>query len=358
MIEKLSFYNTDNTDPYKNLALEEFLTFHTEPSECILFLWQNRRTVVIGKNQNAWKECRVQQLERDGGHLVRRLSGGGAVFHDLGNLNFTFCVREKDYDVAKQTEVILQAVRSLGIDAVKTGRNDLTADGRKFSGHAFYKSRGFCYHHGTLLVDVDQSRMADYLNVSAEKLRSKGGDSVRSRTVNLKELRPDLTIDLLKEKLIEAFTYVYSGYAEEVSDMQLDRNVEEPSEVQLSRRVEELPADRLDWAEIAELEQRFSSWDWKYGRRIPFDHRLEQRFSWGGLEILLHVESGIVQDVEIYSDAMEDGLADALAQLWRGCTYDLPALGRRTDQLKLDSENEEQIRRDVRGMLETYALQE
>lgn len=187
MIKKLSICITDDRNPYRNLALEKYLTLHTEPGECILFLWQNQRTVVIGRNQNCWKECRISRLEADGGFLARRLSGGGAVFHDLGNLNFTFCVCEEDYDVDRQLEVIVQAVRTLGIDARKTGRNDVTADGRKFSGNAFYRSEGHCFHHGTLLVNVDTAAMSGYLNVSPDKLKARGVDSVRSRVVNLCE---------------------------------------------------------------------------------------------------------------------------------------------------------------------------
>ena len=155
MVTELAMIETKNTDPRHNLALERYLTMHTEEGECILYLWQNRKTVVIGRNQNAWKECRVDALTRDGGFLVRRLSGGGAVFHDLGNLNFTFCVRKADYDLPRQLEVILRAVRKLDIHAEKTGRNDITVDGRKFSGNAFFESGDFCYHHGTIMLSVD-----------------------------------------------------------------------------------------------------------------------------------------------------------------------------------------------------------
>ena len=126
MISRLYVYRTDNKNPYQNLAVEEYLTLHTEPEECILYLWQNQHTVVIGKNQNCWKECKVNYLEEDGGSLVRRLSGGGAVYHDLGNLNFTFCVQKENYDLSRQMDVALEAVQSFGIDAEKTGRNDIT----------------------------------------------------------------------------------------------------------------------------------------------------------------------------------------------------------------------------------------
>ena len=338
MVTRLSAYITDNVDPYKNLAIEEFLTFHVEPSECILFLWQNKHTVVIGKNQNAWKECNVHKLEEDGGHLVRRLSGGGAVFHDLGNLNFTFCVREEDYDVDRQMDVILRAVRKLGIDAIKTGRNDITADGRKFSGNAFYKSKGCCYHHGTLLVDVDQGQMQKYLNVSQAKLRSKGVDSVRSRTVNLKELNPQLTIELLKKSLIEALGEVYGMSA--------------------SGEMTVLPVtlitdERLDWTEIGANEEKFSSKDWKYGRKIPFEHSMTQRFTGGEVEIHLHVTGGVIKDVMVYSDAMEQDLSKQIMDSWRGCSYDLKELTVSLDAINFESELDLQIKQDIGSLLKT-----
>ena len=160
MINRLSYFISSSTNPYLNLAVEEYLLETVKPNQLILYLWQNERTVVIGKNQNAWKECRFQELEADGGHLARRLSGGGAVFHDLGNLNFTFLMPSGDYDLSKQMSVILEAVRSLGIDAQKSGRNDVTVDGKKFSGNAFCKRSKVKQHHGTLLTSKHENSIA------------------------------------------------------------------------------------------------------------------------------------------------------------------------------------------------------
>lgn len=329
MIKKLGTYLTDCTDPYRNLAVEEYLTLHVQPGECILYLWQNQKTVVIGKNQNCWKECKVNDLERDGGHLVRRLSGGGAVYHDMGNLNFTFCVRKENYDVDRQLSVIVEAVRSFGLDAEKTGRNDITAGGRKFSGNAFYRSGVFCYHHGTLLVSADMQQMGKYLNVSKQKLQSNGVDSVRSRVVNLRELEKTVTIEALEDRLQKAFAQVYGCKAEPLRE------------------------EELDWNEIRKSEQRFSSWDWKYGRKIPFQYSAQERFSWGEAELQFYVDGGIVREVNVFSDGMEQEFLSGLEKVWTGCRYEEQALLDRllglpkTDplQIRMEQDIEELIKK-------------
>lgn len=327
MIKELRIYRTECTNPYRNLALEEYLTFGVRPGECILFLWQNRRTVVIGKNQNCWRECNVAKLEGDGGYLVRRLSGGGAVYHDLGNLNFTFCVRKEDYDVGRQLQVIQEAVRSLGMNADRTGRNDIAIDGRKFSGNAFYQSGDYCYHHGTILLDVDTAQMSEYLNVSKEKLKSNGVASVRSRVVNLKELRPDLTLDELAGSLFEAFGQVYGCPPAPLEE------------------------DRLDWKEIGRKEEKFSSWEWKYGRKLRFQYSGIKKFPWGEVELQFQVESGVIQEVNVFSDGMEVYFFQELQQAWKGCRYEERALLAGLEELPGETPLEEEMKGDIGGLL-------
>ena len=142
MIRQLLTYRDGCTDPHRNLATEAYLTETVPEDTCILYLWQNRHTVVIGRNQNAWRECRPTLLEQEGGVLARRLSGGGAVYHDMGNLNFTFSLPTADYDLRRQQEVLVAACRRLGIPAECSGRNDILTGGRKFSGNSFYHTGG------------------------------------------------------------------------------------------------------------------------------------------------------------------------------------------------------------------------
>jgi len=222
MIKHIRYICSKDFNPYNNLALEEYLLNHVKEEECILYLWQNEKTVVIGKNQNAWKECKIRELEEDGGKLVRRLSGGGAVFHDHGNLNFTFLVHKDNYDIDKQLDVIVRAVKNLDIHAEKTGRNDITVEGRKFSGNAFYTDGNRSYHHGTILISVDMNNLSKYLNVSRDKLMSKGVESVKSRVVNLKEYNPNLDIDKMKKELLLAFSEVYDCELTPIDQKEVD----------------------------------------------------------------------------------------------------------------------------------------
>lgn len=302
---KLSYICSDSTNPYNNIALEEYLTFHTGEDECILYLWQNANTVVIGKNQNAYRECKIDKLEEAGGYLARRLSGGGAVYHDLGNLNFTFCVRKKNYNVDKQLQVIVEAVKSFGLNAEKTGRNDIVVDGKKFSGNAFYESGEFAYHHGTIMIDVNAGKLADYLTVSKAKLESKGVQSVRSRVVNLSALSDAITVETMKRALVEAFAKVYEG---NVNAYQPDEEAKE---------------------EINERKEFFGSKEWLLGNQKNFVAQMETRFSWGEMQLQVETEAGIISGVTIFSDALEDTLPEQINVVLKGCPYEKEALLKR-----------------------------
>lgn len=297
MINKIKHIKSNQHNPYLNLALEEYLFENVKEEECILYLWQNEKTVVVGRNQNPWKECKVRELEGDGGHLVRRLSGGGAVFHDLGNLNFTFLVQKPGYDVNKQLKVIIKALANLGIKAEKSGRNDITVKDRKFSGNAFYFEGNRCYHHGTLLIDVNMDHLSKYLNVSRDKLESKGVDSVKSRVTNLIEHKEDLTIDLMNREMINAFSSVYNLHVEEIFLEEIDK------EGLMNRR------------------DKFASWDWLYGTKIPFIYNIDKRFPWGNFEIQINANKGKIAECKVYSDAMDVEVIDNIKEALIGTTF-------------------------------------
>ena len=289
--------------------MEEYLLWHVQKGESILYLWQNRHTVVIGVNQNPWKECHVKELERDGGFLARRMSGGGAVFHDLGNLNFTFLAHDDNYNVNRQVDVIINAVRKFGVHAEKSGRNDILVDGKKFSGNAFYHSAGHHFHHGTLLVDVDKSNLSRYLNVSQAKLQSKGVSSVRSRVANLNEFASGLTIEAMRQAMIEAFGEVYGATPQP------------------------FPPERLNSQEINQLSEKYASWEWRLGRRLPFTAAYSARFVWGDLLLQFCVESGVIQDAIAYSDGMETGYIKAMGDALKGAPFSSTEINRRLRRL-------------------------
>ncbi len=283
MIDTLRVFESGGFDPYRNLAIEQHLLETVLGGCCLLYLWQNDKTVVIGKNQNAWRECRTTLLSDEGGRLARRLSGGGAVYHDLGNLNFTFLLREEDYDLPRQLSVIRRACALCGIEAEISGRNDLLASGRKFSGNAFYRHEGRAYHHGTLLVDTDGEAMSRFLSPSKAKMQAKGVESVRARVVNLKELNSAITVDALKAAMRQAFSETYG-----------------------------LPVSAppvIDEARIRELTAHYAGDAWLYGQKLPFTFVVEDRFPWGGVELQIRADRGVIEGVKVYTDAMDDELA-------------------------------------------------
>ena len=255
-----------------------------ESETVTLYLWKNRRTVVIGQNQNPFSECNVEALEADGGYLMRRRTGGGAVYHDDGNINFSFVVPKALYDQTRQFRVIQRAVADFGIVAELSGRNDILTEGRKFSGNAFSKGRYQDLHHGTILIKGNMEDLQRYLKPKPAKLQKHGVSSVQSRVVNLSELNPAITSESIVPALRKAFE---SEYAESSEYSEFSDIIKNP--------------------EVRALYEEFASDEWRFGRWRTFTAQRSAQFDWGGVELQLTVdqEHGLITDVQLASDALD-----------------------------------------------------
>ncbi|WP_110932870.1 lipoate--protein ligase [Paenibacillus bouchesdurhonensis] len=265
-------------DPYYNLALEEDLLKHVQQNEVILYIWQNEKTVVIGRNQNPFLECDVSQLSSSGVRLARRISGGGAVYHDLGNLNFTFIYKESNKNVEKQLNVIKKAVEAFDVAVELSGRNDLTIQGFKFSGHAFYAEDGNEFHHGTLMVDVDVNQLVKVLKPSKLKMEARGITSVKSRVVNLKTLNPSFSVAKLTELLM---FYFEEDYGETCQPLTYSSQNYKPINL-----------------------HKYKDSGWIYGECPKYDVMLERKTSLGIIQALLSIENGRIKKINIYTDSL------------------------------------------------------
>ncbi len=296
MENRYYFYVSPNNNPHHTLAVEEYMMNHVSSGEVILYLYTHSDSIIIGKNQNAWAECRHEQLQADGGILARRVSGGGAVFHDMENLNFSFVVGRETYDLHRQLKVMLDAAKQFGVDAEFSGRNDILADGRKFSGNAFCFRKNGAFHHGTILINTDMTKLSKYLAVPKDKIESKGIASVRSRVVNLAELNPEITPESMTQALKKSFAAEYG----------------EPQDYPFSEEA---------WEEIAEIEQRNCGWDWLFGQTPKFDITIKTRFAWGGAELLIKTKDAIVEDAILYSDAMDADFMETIPKALVGSIF-------------------------------------
>lgn len=294
---KLQFIVSDQTNPYWNIAVENYLLSLPETEVVTLYLWKNRRTVVIGQNQNPFSECNVEALEADGGYLMRRRTGGGAVYHDDGNINFSFVVPKALYDQTRQFSVIQRAVLDYGIVAELSGRNDILTEGRKFSGNAFSKGKYQDLHHGTILIKGNMEDLQRYLKPKPAKLQKHGVASVRSRVVNLTELNPEITSESIVPHLRSAFEEIYGDKSVDVG----------------------FP-DIAARPEVRALYEQFASDDWKYGRWRSFTAQRSAQFDWGGVELSLTVDEarGVITDVQLASDALDLVALDEARSLLTG----------------------------------------
>ena len=299
-------------DPAINLAIEEYLT---EGQDNVIYLWINKPTIVIGRNQNPYMECNVKKINDDKVYLMRRRSGGGAVYHDLGNLNFTI-ISDKALDtIDNNFNLIIKILKSFNIEARVSGRNDLEVDGRKISGSAFYENEHKYLHHATLLVDVDMSKLESYLKPSPLKLRAKGIESVKARVINLKELNKDITT----AGIIKGF------------------------EDTLGMKAIELDSNYIRNGEIQKRIATYRSFSWVYGEAMDYDIKLTNKFSWGLIDIDLKISDATIKEARIYTDSIIIDVFKELEEALMGTSFKKSSI----EALANDIIKNDEIKRDI-----------
>lgn len=294
--------NKGITDPRINLAIEEYALKNLDINETYLLFYINEPSIIIGKNQNTIEEINTEYVENNGIHVVRRLSGGGAVYHDLGNLNFSFITKddgESFHNFRKFTEPVVKALQKLGVNAELSGRNDLLAEGRKISGNAQFATKGRMFSHGTLLFDSEIESVVSALNVKKDKIESKGIKSIRSRVANISEfLAEKVTIEEFRSLLLK----------------NIFEDMEEIPEYKLTQQ---------DWENIHELSrERYQNWDWNYGRSPKFNLQHSHRFPVGQIDVRFEVNKGIIENCKIYGDFFGVGDVGEIENKLTGIKYE------------------------------------
>ena len=292
--------NRELTDPRLNLALEEFLLRHVRIAEPLLLFYINEPSVIIGRNQNTLEEIDPEYVKTNDIYLVRRMSGGGAVYHDLGNLNFSFITEGQEdlHNFARFTDPVIRVLRELGIDAQLRGRSDIFAAGKKISGNAQYATRGRMFSHGTLLFDTNIAAMLKAINPRRVKIESKAVQSVRNYVSNIRELLPeDMTITELKQAILAG---TFGG--------------------------NQIPTHELseeDWDHVRRISaDRYGTWEWNVGRSPRFNVQKSERFAAGKVDARIDVDKGLIQSIKIYGDfAGKQEIAELEARLI-GVRYD------------------------------------
>ncbi len=299
-------YFIDNkgiTDPRINLAIEEYVLKNMDvDKDSYLLFYINEPSIIIGRNQNTVEEIDTEYVDANGIHVVRRLSGGGAVYHDLGNLNFSFIVKDDGdsfRNFKKFTEPVVAALADVGVKAELLGRNDILVDGRKISGNAQFSTNGRLFSHGTLMFDTEIEGVVSALKVRKDKIESKGIKSIRSRVANISEfLENPMSIEEFRTKLLHS---IFGGQ-ENIKYMELSE---------------------ADWTAIHELsKERYANWDWNFGKSPKFNLQHTHRFPVGGLDVRLDVSRGIIGDVHIFGDFFGVGDVAVIEGSLKGVKYE------------------------------------
>lgn len=303
----MKYINNLSNNPWYNLAFEEYCFKNLPKDENYVILWINEPAIIVGKNQNTIEEINSDYVRENNIKIVRRVTGGGAVYHDLGNLNFTFITTVSGavkIDFGKINIPMLKSLERLGINAELSGRNDLTLEGKKISGIAQSVEKNRVLNHGTILFDTDLTVLSNALNVKKDKIESKGVKSVKSRVTNIRPyLNLDVDILTFKDLLIENIFALEDLKPEEykLTDLQLDE------------------VDKL-------FKEKYSTWEWNYGESPEFDYKNYKRFPFGSIEVRLEVKSGIIQESKIYGDFFGVEDVGLLEEKLKGKRYDRQVL--------------------------------
>lgn len=307
--------NQGITDPRINLAIEEYALKHLDINESYLLFYINEPSIIIGKNQNTIEEINTDYVEKNGIHVVRRLSGGGAVYHDLGNLNFSFITKDDGdsfLNFKKFTQPVVNALKNIGVDAEMKGRNDILVGERKISGNAQFSTRGRMFSHGTLMFDSEIENVVSALKVRKDKIASKGIKSIRSRVANISEFMDEkMTVDEFRQLLL--------------------RNIFEG--------VDPIPEYKLtekDWEKIHEIsKERYQNWDWNYGKSPKFNLQFSHRFPVGQIEFRLDVNKGIITNCKIFGDFFGVGDIDEIENKLTGVQYERSAIAKALEDVNI-----------------------
>ncbi|MED3726639.1 lipoate--protein ligase [Priestia filamentosa] len=307
--------NNNITDPRINLAIEEYILKHLDIEETYLLFYINEPSIIIGKNQNTIEEINTKYVEEQGLHVVRRLSGGGAVYHDLGNLNFSFITKddgESFHNFKKFTEPVIQALEKLGVDAELSGRNDIIAKGRKISGNAQFSTKGRMFSHGTLLLDSEIENVVSALKVKKDKIESKGIKSIRSRVANISEfLEQKLTTEEFKQLILN---YIFDG----------------------EENIQRYELTEEDWKKINEIsKERYQNWDWNYGKSPKFNLQHSNRFPVGQIDVRLEVKKGQVEQCKIFGDFFGVGNVEEIEEKLTGIRYERQEVAKALDDVDI-----------------------
>lgn len=306
------FVPNENNDPRVNLAIETYLLKEMPLDEPILLFYINDPSIIIGRNQNTIEEINKEYVEEKGIHVVRRLSGGGAVYHDHGNLNFSFIMPDDGNsfrDFEKVTKPIIQALHELGVSGAELkGRNDLVIDGMKFSGNAMYATDGRMFAHGTLMFDSDIDEVVNALKVRKDKIESKGIKSIRSRVTNIKPFLPKEKQGMTTEEFRQDILLNIFG-------------VDSVDEV----KTYELTAE--DWEKINQIsDEYYRNWGWNYGKSPSFNLERRHRFPIGSIEVRMNVEDGLINEIKIYGDFFGLGEITDVEKKLTGINYEKQAI--------------------------------